>query len=477
MTLFTRPEGIALLLAYGIACLLVTTLALRRRNPGTKDAYLVADRTLGWRPAAFSIAATWIWAPALFVAAQQGYQHGWVGVFWFTVPNVACLVVFAAFAARMRKRYPAGFTLSGLMRDRYSRRTQGIYLLALAGLAVCSFAVQLLAGGLVVSTLTGLDFTFVTVALAATALAYSIRGGLGASVVTDYLQMALIATVGLVLAPWVVVRAGLDTTLAGLSGHTGDYLSLTSGPGAAVFWSFGLSTTIGLMSGPFGDQSFWQRAWAVRDREVKRAFIAGAGIFALVPLTMSLLGFAAAGAGLSISNPQLTNLAAVLEWLPGWTVVPFVVFLLSGLTSTLDSNLAAVSSMAGHDLTRAPGRVVRNARLGMLVLALAATALANLPGLAVVQLFIFYGTLRASTLVPTILTLTTRRPSEAGMFWGVLLAILVGVPMSAYGNLTGTVSMIVGGSLAVLVLSGTIAAYYRPARDTVRTTASAPAGD
>lgn len=454
MTLFSTAEGLVLLGLFAATMFGVTEW--RRRSRITKTSYLVADRQVGWRPAAFSIAATWIWAPALFVAAQQGYTNGWVGVFWFTVPNVACLVVFAFFAARIRRKYPEGFTLSGYVRDRLSSRAHKAYLVAFGLLAVCSFAVQLLAGGLIVATLTGLPFLLVTLILTGTVVAYSLRSGLGASIRTDYAQMVIIAVVGLVLAPWVVLEAGLGTVAAGLTGVEGNMTSLITGPGAGVFWSFGLATSIGLLSGPFGDQSFWQRAWAVKERDVKKAFVAGAAIFAVVPLTMSLLGFAAAGSGVLVDNPQLTNLQAILQWLPAWTVIPFLWFILSGLTSTLDSNLCSVASLAGHDLTRADHNVVRNARWAMVLLAVVATALANAPGLLIVQLFVFYGTLRASTLLPTVLMLSWRKAiHEAGVFWGVVAALAVGVPLAAYGNiLGGGPAFIVGGALATLALSG-----------------------
>lgn len=445
--------GLAILAVFGIASFVIAEIFTSSTQ--TKSSFLVADRTVGWKANSLSIAATWIWAPALFVAAEQGYKNGWVGVFWFTVPNVSCLIIFAFFAHIMRKRNPQGFTLSGYMR-RYSTRVQRAYAATMSGLAICSFAVQLLAGGLVVSALTGLNFILVTVVLSLIAISYSLRSGLGGSIVTDYLQMGLIAVVGLVLAPWVATSAGWDVTLHGMAGSSGAFTSLTSGAGAAVFWSFGLSTTIGLLSGPFGDQSFWQRAYASKAGEVRKAFIVGAFVFAVVPLTMSLLGFAAAGSGLKVGNTQLTNLAAILEFLPLWTVIPFMFFILSGLVSTLDSNLAALSSIIGHDFTRS-GKYVRNARVGMFALAVVGTLLANAPNLTVVGLFIFYGTLRASTLIPTVSVLLARRPlSEPGLFWGIMAALAVGVPMSAYGNLMNITEWKVAGSLTVLALSGII---------------------
>ena len=85
----------------------------------------------------------------------------------------------------------------------------------------------------------------------------------------------------------------------------------------------------------------------------------------------------------------------------------------------------------------------------------AAVLIASVPGIAVVQLFIIYGTLRACTLVPTILMLSTRGPvSERGAFWGILGSLVVALPLSAVGNLTGTVPLIVAGSLAAIGVSG-----------------------
>src|SRR5690606_15017658 len=235
-TISSPAQGWLLLAGFGAFFLAVTWLASRRRDVGSKVGFLLAGRRLSRTQAGFSIAATWIWAPALFVAAQQGYQHGWVGVFWFTVPNVACLVIFAFFAARARRLFPEGFTISAAAGARYSTRVQRLYLVALIGLAVASFAVQLLAGAVVVTALTGIPFGAVTLALSIVALSYTAYAGLRGSVVTDWLQMLVIGLVGLGLAAAVAVVAGPGTIGAGLAGADGMYTSLTSGTGAAVFW-------------------------------------------------------------------------------------------------------------------------------------------------------------------------------------------------------------------------------------------------
>lgn len=75
------------------------------------------------------------------------------------------------------------------MFDKYkSKKVKGIYLFQLSALAVLSTGVQLLAGGKILSCITGLPFFIVTIILAVIAFSYSQISGIKASVVTDCIQ-------------------------------------------------------------------------------------------------------------------------------------------------------------------------------------------------------------------------------------------------------------------------------------------------
>jgi len=459
----TALQGFGLLATYSAMVFLVAWAFARGEQ--TKESFLVANRNVGeWR-AAFSIASAWIWAPALFVSAQKAYENGWVGLFWFLVPNALCLVIFSYFAKLMREKAPNGFTLSEYMLTRYSKRVHNAYLFQQIGLLACCLAVQLLAGGKIVATITGIPFFWVTVILAAIAVSYSILFGLRASVVTDFFKMLFIFVIGATLIPWALkMSGGLEVLKAGLYGKTGTFTSLFSGDGAALFWSFGLSTTIGLIAGPFGDQAFWQRGFAVRKEKVAGAFIKGALIFSLVPLMMSALGFIAAGANLEVKDPSIVNVEAILHLLPAWAVIPFILMIISGLVSALDSHLTAISSIGGHDLSKRAGKEGRSlsfARTSMIFLMVAAIWIANIPGIQVLYLFMLYGTLRSSTLLPTVMTLLSDRLTEKGIFWGIVSSIAIGLPIFAYGNYHQITPMIVSGSLITLFTSGAVAWLMR----------------
>ena len=125
--MFNSTESILLLtsfviifggLAYFISWLTTKNLSF------SKAQYLLANRKLGFWESSFSISATWIWAPALFVSAFQAYTNGWLGLFWFLVPNVLCLLLFSMFATKIKTQFPEGYTLSEFMGVRHSGRVQ-----------------------------------------------------------------------------------------------------------------------------------------------------------------------------------------------------------------------------------------------------------------------------------------------------------------------------------------------------------------
>ena len=457
MTTLTPQTGYILMISYGLFMFGLSYFYLKGSKTNTN--FLVADRKVGFMKSGFSTAATWIWAPALFIASQKAYQQGLPGVFWFTFPNILCLCIFAYFAHYLRKKFKNGFTLAQYMNVRHSRRVQILYIISLSALSICQFAVQLLAGGAVVTYLTGIDFTIVTIILTAIALSYSFVSGIRASIMTDVWQMIIILVVVLVVVPLVYVKGGGHEVLVkGIGGISGEFTNVFD-PGVA--WSFGVVVTIGLLAGPFGDQSFWQRAFTTKQNEVKKSFLLSALVFGVVPIFTSIIGFMGAGLGIDAGNKaQLINIITVSELLPKAILIPFVWMLLSGLVSTLDSGLCAISSIASTDLNMKAKNKLTRARSGMVLLAIGGIIIANIPDMKILYLFIFYGTLRASTLLPTIYTIINKKVSETGMFYGICTSLGFGVPVFAFAKFNGLTDLAVWSSIFVVTASGVIVYYF-----------------
>lgn len=446
-------KGILILIVYA-AVMLIATVALTKREKSV-ERFCIGERNAGCFMSALSIAATWIWAPSLFVSTEKAYMNGAVGLFWFLVPNVLCLMLFIPFAKKIRREMPKGITLAGYMKEKYnSDKVKGAYLFQLIGLSVLSTGVQLLAGSKILSTVTGLPFWLLTILLAVIGYSYSQFSGIKASILTNSIQAVfmLIACIGFVF--FGIRNCGTASLINGLTGFGGEYTSLFSEKGLDIFLGFGLPTAIGLISGPFGDQSFWQRAFAIKEKHIGRAFFFGALIFGVVPLSMGILGFLGAGSGYRAQDMGVINLEIISRIFPAWAVVPFLFMIISGLLSTVDSNLCAVSSLT-TDIVK--GNDLRKTKAAMLLLLIAGIGIANIPGLTVTHLFLFYGTLRASTLLPTVLTLKGVRLTPRGITSGIVAALVVGLPIFACGTLFDSPACKTIGSLLTVLLSGLVA--------------------
>ena len=185
---------LVMLFAYAVVMLGATLIMTKKED--NIERFCVGNRNTGWVVSALSIAATWIWAPALFTSTENAYTKGFAGFFWFLVPNVLCLLFFIPFAKRIRGEMPEGITLSGYMYEKYqSEAVKNIYLLQLGMLSILSTGVQLLAGSKILSMLTGIPFAVMTVAMAAIAYSYSQFSGIKASMLTDAIQMVLMLAV------------------------------------------------------------------------------------------------------------------------------------------------------------------------------------------------------------------------------------------------------------------------------------------
>lgn len=426
-----------------------------------KEQFLLANRELKFSESSFSIAASWVWAPSLFISSFQAYSYGWVGLFWFCVPNFFCLILFALLVNKIVDRFPNGYSLSEFMGETYSLRVQSMYWISLIGLSIGAFATQVVAGSKFLNTTTGINYFICTLILTLVPLSYSLYFGLKASVITDYIKMIVLYVVGFVMIIMVTYYAGgFPTIINGINGINKDYISLFDQNGIHLFLTFGLPTVIGLLSGPFGDQAFWQRAFSINSNYRKKCFVLASFLFIIVPIAMGIIGFLAAGYEFKTSNTQFINLEFIGFIIGNIGLLLFSIIVLSSVTSILDSKFCAVSSIAGHDITNRfnfQKNSIFFSKMSMIVLAIISLIIANIPNIQLIYLFLIYGALRASTLLPTIITMTYKNKiHESGVFYGILFSLFIAVPVFAYGLINKISFITVIGSLGGVLIPAII---------------------
>jgi len=470
-TLISPADGYFMLLIFGIAMLLITYYFGRWGQWRTKDGFLVANRQVGWVLGSFSIAASWIWAPALFVSVQMAYQKGLAGIFWFTVPNILSLTIFAMLAPRIRSRFPEGYTLPEYIQFRLnSRRVHRIYLFPYFFYQLMAVTVQLYAGGSLVTLLTGIPLVKVMLVIVVFVLIYTMISGLKASIVTDFVQLGTIGVICSIILPYVVrVAGGFGAVSAGF--HGVDHVSGIFDPGVA--FSYGIITSIGLIAGSISDQSNWQRAFAIRKAHIVKAFVVGSILFGLVPISLSVLGFIAANPLIHINLPagidqSMVGVQTIAQLLPRWSVFLFAIGFLAILSSSLDAGLCAASSLWVADVVKPKDdkSAVRMARISMVGIAalglIVAFAILYIPHFGLEQLWWVFNTIAACVMVPTVLTLYSDSISERGVFWGVLVSFLVGIPLFIYSNIADKPAWAVASSVFIVLISTVFSLLLSP---------------
>ncbi len=477
LTFISGAEGWILLVGFGIAMILITYFVLNREKDRslnhTKEGFLLANRQVSWLQGGPSIAASWIWAGALFVATQMAYEKGLAGLFWFLVPNVLALLIFAVIGPHIREKFNTGYTLPQYIRHTVgSKWVHRLYLVPFFFGQMMAITFNIFAGSAVISFFTGLDVLLVMPTLVLIALAYTWLGGLKASVITDVVQLAAIIIGILIFVPWTLsAGGGFQLVLGGFSGV--QHIDWIFDPGVA--FSFGIVTSIGLISQTISDQQYWQRVFAIKKQDISKAFIFGAILFGLIPLILSLLGFFAANPASGISLPQgldpsMIGVVAVTNILPIWGSILFVIILLSGLSSTVDSAISAASSLYVTDIKKhgsigslsqngvsSDAQAISQARTGMILICVLGLAFAYgchfIAGFGVKQLFLLTNSIAASISIPTILTLYWNRLHPDGMLVGILGALVIGMPAFFYANYLQNDGLIVASSLFMIGFS------------------------
>ena len=336
-----------------------------------QDKFLVA-RGLHSASYAKSIASTWIWAPALFVSSQIAYQYGLAGFLMFLIPNVLTLWIFGFLC----DKYDINFSTAVETVKKVGKVQQAEHLTITSALLIGSTFVQILGIHALLSQWFGVPRVFSALAILGLSLLIIWGKGLKACIKTDAFKYEIIFICGLALVFCTDNHSALN-----FDGHL-DFNLLT------LFLSFGLPTAIGLLSAPYADTTFWQRANSIeRDERFKTFFLAGA-FFALIPMLFAIIGFSAS----TTDNWQLQNFA-----ISSFSMTLLAVAVLSALIATVDSNLCAVGALA------------KKGKENVTIIAFCAlltVLFCWLDNLTIVDLFLLYGTLRTVASVPTILSLT-----------------------------------------------------------------------
>lgn len=405
-----------------------------------------------------SIFISWIFAKSVTNAANLGAEFGLVGglayaTYWLSIP-LCGLVIY-----RLRRRFQAT-SLVSFLTSNYGR---GAALAFSAAILIRLFN-EVWSNTAVVGGYYGDSGSpaFIGAALLFTAvtLAYSLRGGLRSSILTDAAQAAIFV----IALVWVL---GLV-----LPNHSTAELTSTSHWALNAGVDLFLVACLQLLSYPFHDPVLTDRGFISEEKSMLRAFTL-AGVLGFVAiLAFSLIGVHATLGGIEAGGNVP---AALAKSLGVGSLIVMTLVMISAAGSTLDSTFSSLARLSGRELPALLQRDLGQKAIGvgmatMLVFAL----LGNLPMLAgtdILKATTISGTMVIG-LAPVFLLHGFVRPTRLGFhlsFWtgiGLGVALTLGwIPQSwAIGD--GRYALLLGTNLYGLILC--TAGYLLPGMMTRR---------
>lgn len=348
---------------------------------------------------ASSIAATWIWAPAIFVSSERAYFDGIWGYLMFLIPNILTLILFGYFAEKVRNKVD-GVTLLDVI-EKADKRQKYLHLAISLTVLICSSCVQILGIHTLFSAWFDLPKWVSAVIISLVALGTVGKNGIKTSIITDSWKWIIMFTIGLIL----VICNFINNPTSNFSG--------ISGKSALTLWeTFGISTAIGLLFAPYVDQTFWQRVFSLNKDKVKSTFYWSALLFGLIPLLFGMIGFFQSHTNSNWSIGYAFN-GNVFNAMLALVVI-------SALLSTLDSNLCAISSIVVKEFNQS----INIGRLSMIVLLTLSSLLMIFSSITITGLFLIYGTIRTCAASPTIL-IVLNKYNKNRLFYCTLIAAIV----------------------------------------------------
>lgn len=420
---------ILILISGYILCTLLIGAFTSRFVKGAKD-YVLAGRKLPLLLASSALFATWFGSETVLGASSEFMEKGLIGVVEDPFGAALCLVLVGVFIARPLYRMNI-LTFCDFYRNRFGKRVEFISSLCMVPSYFGWIAAQLVAMGLIFNVIAGISMGVGIGIGASVVLFYTYIGGMWAVSITDFLQsLIIIAGLAFLAFDLFQLAGGIDEILNRTP--AGFFHFLPEQNIHSMLHYLAAWMTIGLGSIP--QQDVFQRVMASKSEKVAvRASYLGAILYLTIGFVPLMIGLAAMHTYpelvASVEDTQLILPYVVLTHTGLPMQALFFGALLSAIMSTTSGAILAPASILAENLIRphlknqSDKHLLRVLRLSVVIIALAATIMANLQS----NIYNLVAQSSALSLVSLFV------PLVAGLYWkkstasGAMLAIIFGM--------------------------------------------------
>ena len=315
-------------------------LAYSKKYRGINN-YLTANRSVGFFSLTASLIASALGAWILFGPASAATWGGIGAVIGYALGTAFPMIFLISLGTKIRKDFPKGSTLIEFLRKRFSKSLFKLILLMTIFYMFVFLCAEVTAVAMLINYISGTELWITAIIILITTLAYTLYGGLKASIFTDNIQMAIIIILFLVSVIYLNSFTGDQFSFSFIKEKNPHLLSGNYIPN----YTAGLTFFIAVAATNLFHQGNWQRVYAAENNKVLKKSLITA-FFIIIPIVL-FMGFSGLVA-VSVNPKVVPDLGFFYLLLNDQTEFLSLIVIILGLSltiSTVDTLVNAISSL------------------------------------------------------------------------------------------------------------------------------------
>ena len=403
---------------------LIVGIAYSKRYQGINN-YLVANRSVGTFSLTASLVASALGAWILFGPSSAATWGGIGAVIGYALGTAFPFFVLLYLGKKFRISYPKGKTLIEVIRIRFGTKLFKLILFLSIFYMTIFLIAEVTAVSILINYISGTELWITALIVIISSLAYTLYGGLRASIFTDNIQFIVLILLLLIGFSYLISFNSNDFNFEFIKTNKPNLLSANYLPN----FTAGLTFFIAVAATNLFHQGNWQRVYAAKSNDVlKKSLIIS---FVIVIPIVFLMGFSGLVA-VSQNNNVIQDLSFFYLLLKEQSIVLSIIILVLAISltvSSIDTLINAISSLIvvdGNKVIKFKKDYLKLSKQIIILLSLIAFFIAS-KGFSILYLFLLADLFCCAAVLTVFYSFYSKTLNEKNSYISIIIGLFAGI--------------------------------------------------
>jgi len=389
--------------------------------------YLTANRNVGVISLTTSLVASALGAWVLFGPASAATWGGIGSVIGYSLGAAFPMIALIFLGVKIKRIFPKGKTLTEFVKRKFGKNLFKLILFLMIFYMFIFLCAEVTAISMLINYISGTSLWITALLVIVATLAYTLYGGLRASILTDNFQFFIVLIFLLICAFYFFSFNSIEISLNLIKNNSNHLISGEYLPN----YTAGLTFFIAVAATNLFHQGNWQRVFAAKNEKILKQSL-WISFFTIIPIVffMGFSGLVAISLDSKI-NPDLAFFTILLKENTFLLSILIIIMALSLTISTVDTLVNAISSLVVVE-----GRYffadyrnknfLKLSKIFLVILSIFSFIIAS-KGFSILYLFLLADLFCCAAVITVFSGLYKKKVKEINAFISILIGLLLGL--------------------------------------------------